>query len=488
MNFSSPTFLFYFLPIFIIIYWLLSSKLRPILLAIGSIVFYVWGDTLHFPVIVVLLILNFRLIQQIQKVESGSRQAKRLTIMAFAINICIVPAIKIFASSYYSITHLQIASLSDFTQAEGALTYLPLGLSFFTLQSLSVFIDIQKIHLYKLEFKHLNPLHYFLYLMMFPKVIAGPIARYGDIIIQLKGINVDINQISSGIGRFVTGLAKKTIIADQLAPMVNAVFELNASELTTPYAWLGLIGFSLQLYFDFSGYTDMALGIGQMLGLQLPENFDFPYLATSITNFWRRWHISLSNWFRDYLFYPLERYRSGKSNLWRYLDVLIVFLATGLWHGITINFVFWGLIHGVAIAYEISPLGGWLKRSWVGFQRLYSLSIIMIGWVFFRTVDLGDAVTFLRALIGVNQADSIIPFEKIPVMSGITWIALLAGVVLCIPIGRLLGIMNKNTIKPEGGSLMIAQLGSKIFLVIALIISIVLIIASSFQATLYSRF
>ena len=324
--------------------------------------------------------------------------------------------------------------------------------------------------------------------MMFPKVIAGPIARYGDLHTQLKGINVDISQISAGIERFIGGLAKKTIIADQLAPIVNAVFSLNGNELTTPYAWLGLIGFSLQLYFDFSGYTDMALGIGQMLGVKLPENFDFPYLATSITNFWRRWHISLSNWFRDYLFYPLERNRQGKSNLWRYLDVLIVFFATGLWHGITINFVFWGFIHGAAIAYEISPLGGWLKKSRIGFQRLYSLSIIMIGWVFFRTAGLGEAVTFLRALIGINQANSIIPFEKIPVMSGITWIALAAGVVLCIPIGQLLAKKNKTSSKKENWSFMISQSGSKISLIIALIISIVLIIASSFQATLYARF
>ncbi len=458
------------------------------MLVIGSIAFYVWGDTLHFPIIAVLLVLNFRLIQQIQKVEPGSPQAKRLAIMSFAINICIVPAIKIFANSYYSISHIQIASLSDFTQAEGALTYLPLGLSFFTLQSLSVFIDIQKIQLHKLEYKHLNPLHYFLYLMLFPKVVAGPITRFGDISFQLKGLHVDISQITFGIQRFITGLAKKTIIADQLAPMVNAVFKLNANELTTPYAWLGLIGFSLQLYFDFSGYTDMALGIGQMLGLHFPENFDFPYLATSITNFWRRWHISLSNWFRDYLFYPLERDRYGKSNLWRYLDVLIVFFATGLWHGITINFVLWGLLHGLAIAYEISPFGGRLKSSWVGFQRLYSLSIIMIGWVFFRTASLGDTFTFLHTLIGLNQANSTIPFEKIPVMSGITWIALLTGVVLCLPIGQVLRKKSDTTIKHKWMSIMISQVSSKIALIIALIISIVLIIASNFQATLYSRF
>jgi alginate O-acetyltransferase complex protein AlgI len=488
MNFSSPTFLFYFLPIFLILYWSLSSRFRPILLIMGSIVFYVWGDTLHFPIIAVLLILNFRLIQQMQKVEPGSPQAKRLTVMAFAVNICIVPAIKIFATTYYSITHIQIASLSDFTQAEGTLAYLPLGISFFTLQSLSVFIDIQKNRLNQLEPKQLNPFHYFLYMIMFPRVIAGPITRYGDISSQLKGLTVDISRISSGLERFIIGLAKKTIIADQLAPMVNAVFDLNKSELTTPYAWLGLIGFSLQLYFDFSGYTDMALGIGQMLGLQLPENFNFPYLATSITNFWRRWHISLSNWFRDYLFYPLERDRHGKSNLWRYLDILIVFFATGLWHGITINFVVWGLLHGVAIAYEISPLGGWLKRRWVGFQRLYSLSIIMLGWVFFRTASLGEAFIYLRALIGINQAHSIIPFEKMPVMSGITWIALVAGVVLCMPVGQLLGKKISDAIKSKGLSIIISQVSSKIALIIALVISIVLIIASSFQPTLYSRF
>jgi alginate O-acetyltransferase complex protein AlgI len=305
---------------------------------------------------------------------------------------------------------------------------------------------------------------------------------------QLKGLEVDLSQISAGITRFVAGLAKKTIIADQLAPMVNSVFALNSGELTTPYAWLGVIGFSLQLYFDFSGYTDMALGIGQMLGLKLPENFDFPYLATSITNFWRRWHISLSNWFRDYLFYPLERGRQGKSTLWRYLDVLIVFLATGLWHGITINFVVWGLLHGAAIVYELSPLGGWLKKSWLGFQRLYTLIIILTGWVFFRSEGLGEAFVYLRALAGLNQPRSVIPFEKLPVMGGFTWIALAAGLVFCLPIGQWLRNWMNQAIHSVGLSFLISQVASKIALVIVLLISIALIIASSFQAALYARF
>ena len=378
--------------------------------------------------------------------------------------------------------------LSDFTQGAGSITYLPLGLSFLTLQSISLIIDIYKNRLRAADTKSLNPLHYFLYLMMFPKVLAGPITRFGDISSQLEGLQVNFSQITLGMERFITGIAKKTIIADQLAPMVNAVFALDGSQLTTPYAWLGLLGFSLQLYFDFSGYTDMALGIGQMLGLKLPENFDFPYLATSIINFWRRWHISLSNWFRDYLFYPLERERQGKSDIWRYLDVLIVFLATGLWHGITINFVFWGLLHGVAIAFEISPLGVRLKNSWVGFQRLYSLSIILSGWVFFRSVNPGAAIAYFRALIGLNRTPSIIPFSKLPVMGGITWIALVAGIVFCLPIGRWLKNWISQTFPSEDFSVIVTQLGSKLALVAALIISIILIISSSFQPTLYSRF
>lgn len=335
----------------------------------------------------------------------------------------------------------------------------------------------------------LNPIYYFLYLLMFPKVIAGPISRYGEISTQLELPKVEIVNVVKGIERFIIGLAKKTIIADQLAPLVDAVFALSSSELTSHYAWLGVIGFSLQLYFDFSGYTDMAIGIGLMLGINLPENFNFPYLATSIANFWRRWHISLSNWFRDYLFYPLERFRRGKSHLWQYGNVLIVFIATGLWHGLTINFFIWGLLHGIAIAFEISPVGGWLRNSWIGIQRFYTLAIILLGWVFFRSATLTEALAFIKALIGLSSATKPIPFERLPIMSGLTWIALIVGLILCLPIHEWLTDWFRK-IKPtyDLPYELINQFASKITLIGILIASIFLILGSSFQAALYARF
>ena len=489
MNFSSPTFLFYFLPVFLSLYWLLPVSLRPWLLMVGSFIFYIWGDTLYTLLILVVLIVNYLLAQRLLKAEKGGLKSKRLMALGLLVNIGLLAAIKLYAAyEHVLITTLLIPISPGLAQELGWLAYVPSGYSFITFQALALMFDIQKGRIQTGTPARLNPLHFILYLMMFPKVIAGPITRFGELEPQLKAPKVNIDQVTAGMGRFIIGLAKKTLIADQLAPVVNAVFALDSSQLTTAYAWLGLIGFSLQLYFDFSGYTDMALGIGQMLGLKLPENFDSPYIATSIANFWRRWHISLSNWFRDYLFYPLERIRRGKTNYWQYGNILIVFLATGLWHGVTINFIIWGLLHGAAIAYENSPLGGWLKKSWIGIQHLYALFIILLGWVFFRSGSLSQAMTTLRALTGFESATSPIPFERLPITGGLFWIALIAGLILCLPVGEWLSGRIRQTESTLGLSFLIGQTGSKLALIALLILSLVLIAGAGFQAALYARF
>jgi alginate O-acetyltransferase complex protein AlgI len=488
MNFSSPTFIFFFLPIVLLVYWLMPARFRPWVLLISSILFYLWGDILYAFLIAGTLFTNYILAQRLVRVQKEGPAAKRIVVLALMLNLGVLAGVKFLVAYFPSLVSALKGSISaGFLQDLSVAAYMPLGLSFISFQALALIFDLQKGRINTTQTK-VDLLNSSLYLLLFPKVTAGPITRFGELIGQIKMPQVKIEQVMEGISRFIIGLAKKTIIADQLAPVVNSIFALNAFELTTLYAWLGLIGYSLQLYFDFSGYTDMALGIGQMLGLKLPENFDYPYIATSISNFWRRWHISLSNWFRDYLFYPLERARRGKDLRWQYADIMIVFLATGLWHGVTPNFIIWGLLHGAAVAFENTPTGGRLKKSWVGFQHFYSLSIILVGWVLFRSRDLRQAFSVIRALLGFDIAVDIIPFEKLPVTGGLVWIALIAGFIFIFPTGPWL---KKRLEKLETNQKLfpwIIQLGSKVALICLLIASLIIMVGSSFQAALYARF
>ncbi len=273
------------------------------------------------------------------------------------------------------------------------------------------------------------------YLLMFPKATSGPIARFQNITVHIRQRNFDLYQTAAGTRRFMLRFAKKALIADQLALLTSRdLFSQSPLRLPIGLAWLGLLCYTLQIYFDFSAYTDMAVGLGQALGFKFGENFNFPYLSRSITDFWRRWHISLSQWFRDYVFYPLELKRRSIPWLKQPLNILIVFLLTGLWHGITPPFIIWGLLQGAALIMESGGFGSWLKKLWLPLQHGYALTLIMLGWVVFRSPNLQYAWNYLKALAGFGKPAAILTFTAYPPVSPLTWIALAVAILFSFPI------------------------------------------------------
>lgn len=275
---------------------------------------------------------------------------------------------------------------------------LPLGISYFTFSGISYIIDIYQ----DVEKAEKNILRFSSYLIMFPKLLQGPITRFKELKNELLNPRFISEDVMQGVRRFIIGLAKKVILADSLSIAANKVFDADLTHIGASVAWYGLIAYTLEIYFDFSGYTDMAIGLGRIFGFKLPENFNFPYISRSITDFWRRWHLSLTSWFRNYLFIPLEFARKKEKHLRQQSNILIVFLLTGLWHGASLNFVLWGGYFGLILAIEASGFGKILKKVPKFIQHFYALILIMIGWIFFRITDIGEWGLFLKALFGAN--------------------------------------------------------------------------------------
>lgn len=275
---------------------------------------------------------------------------------------------------------------------------LPIGISFYTFQALSYVVDVYRSKNMggELKAQH-NILNLALYITFFPQLIAGPIVKYHDIEMQIYNRVHDIDKVAYGIKRFIYGISKKIIISNILAAVADQIFVLNPEQISNGVAWLGIICYSLQIYFDFSGYSDMAIGLGQMFGFKFMENFNYPYISQSIQEFWRRWHISLSTWFREYLYIPLGGNRKGP--LRTYINLMIVFFATGLWHGSNWNFIIWGLFHGAFLVLERRYLGKYLESNkYKVLNHIYTLLIVMIGWVFFRAESMNHALSYLEQM------------------------------------------------------------------------------------------
>ena len=387
MVFSSPTFICLFLPLTLAFYFLLPRPANNAVLVGASIVFYGWGDPVAaFALIIPSIILNFYLGKMIGAAE-GSRR-RTLLLASVGLNIAILIAFKY--------THFILVNINDVLTVLGAPTVrvpaipLPLGISFFTFHILSYLIDV-----YRGSLPPQPSLSAFtLYIINFPQLIAGPIIRYRQIANQLASRTPTLGDVEYGVLRFVTGLAKKLLIADPIGQIADVIFGVAPAELTTGAAWLGVACYALQIYFDFSGYSDMAIGLARMFGFRFPENFNYPYSAVSIQDFWRRWHMTLSAWFRDYVYIPLGGNRFGSwhtvRNLW------LVFFLTGAWHGASWNFVIWGLWHGLFLSLErLAPAKAMLEPTPRALRTGYVLLVVLIGWVFFRAPTLEYALLYL---------------------------------------------------------------------------------------------
>lgn len=393
MVFSSTIFLFLFLPVVLVLSFIFRARGRNLLLLAASLFFYAWGEGFYVLLMLASIILNYiagLLIHQ----SRGSRADRFVPALAVVLNLGLLALYKYADFLTDNLNILLIAF--DIPAMQLDPVHLPIGISFFTFQAMSYIIDVYR----KEAPAQKNPINVALYIAMFPQLIAGPIIRYHDVARQIIGRVVTLDGFAYGCRRFILGLGKKVLIANILGSVADKIFLLPAENLDAGIAWLGIVSYTLQIYFDFSGYSDMAIGLGRMFGFRFLENFNYPYISRSIREFWRRWHISLSNWFRDYLYIPLGGNRRGP---WRvYANLLIVFFLCGLWHGSSWNFVIWGFLHGAFLTLERMWGDRLLRNLFSPVRHIYVMSVVMPGWVLFRADDLAHALSYLQAMAGLG--------------------------------------------------------------------------------------
>jgi len=422
MLFTEPLFLFLFLPLLLGIYYVSPSRFRNPILIAASFIFYLAGEKLFSLVLIFSVILNYSAARVLARTKEG-RARKRVLGVGVALNLLLLGIFKY--ADFIVINLNRLLNLSSIHALPLPAMHLPIGISFFTFMGISYLVD-----LYRTQIKTpANFPSFTLYITLFPHLIAGPIVRYNDIAAEIVARHLTRPMFAEGVRRFTVGFGKKMLLANTLAFPADKIFALTSHQLTSSLAWLGLLCYALQIYYDFSGYTDMAIGLARMFGFHFPENFNYPYISASITEFWRRWHISLSTWFRDYLFFPLGVRRPA----WRiYLNLLIVFFLCGLWHGASWNFVIWGLFHGVFLVLERMGLVKLLTKVPRPLRHLYALLVILVGWVFFRAETLTRAVDYLGALGGLNHARAF--YEVSFFLNGVTLLALVFALTACLPV------------------------------------------------------
>jgi alginate O-acetyltransferase complex protein AlgI len=404
MVFSSPLFLFLFLPIVLAVYFSLQSLTsRNNWLLATSLLFYGWGEIRFTLLLLASTVINFQLGKWVDGREENSKR-KRAVALAVIINVGFL--------CFFKYAGLLIASLNVPIKAMGWTAIhvpeidLPIGISFFTFHALSYVLDI-----YRQKRPAARDLRETaLYIFFFPQLVAGPILRWNAISPQLESRGHSCADFAEGVRRFVGGLSKKMIIANSVALPADQIFALPETALSMPLAWFGIICYTIQIYFDFSGYSDMAVGLGKMFGFKFLENFNFPYAAQSIREFWRRWHISLSSWFRDYLYIPLGGNRVSEAR--NRLNLLTVFFLCGLWHGASWTFIAWGLYHGIFLVLERTSLGNMLDRLPRVIRHIYTLVAVMLGWVLFKSENFEVAKNYFIALAGFGHANDVQPIAR----------------------------------------------------------------------------
>ena len=386
MVFSSILFIFFFLPVFLLLYFIAPKKIRNTILLIFSLIFYAWGE----PIYIILMILS-TIINYILALLMNKNKKKIYLILCIIINVLLLGIFKylgFFIDNINDILNLNITNPN--------LT-LPIGISFFTFQAMSYTIDVYKKEV-PVQYNFFDLLTY---ISMFPQLIAGPIVRYETIAEELKERRVSREGFVNGFVRFLNGLFKKVLIANGIGMLWTTISSMPHSNISTLTSWLGIIAFAIQIFFDFSGYSDMAIGMGKMLGFNYLENFNYPYIATSITDFWRRWHISLSTWFRDYIYIPLGGNRCSKFKNIR--NILIVWLLTGFWHGASWNFIIWGLYYAIILLIEKYLLKNILASCPKIIKHIYALLLILIGWTIFAIEDISSLGEYLKIMFSIKS-------------------------------------------------------------------------------------
>lgn len=467
MLFSSSTFIFLFLPVVIFIYYVFLRKnrtLQNIFLLIASLIFYAWGEVSFVFVMILSIIANYFFGLYVYK-SKKTRTKRIILVLSVVFNLSILYIFKYLA---FTITNINTMFGSDIMIPNIAL---PIGISFFTFQAMSYVIDVYRgIQVQK------NVLNVGLYISFFPQLIAGPIVRYETVANQILYRKENFDDFSSGVCRFIIGMGKKVLLANSLAVVADAAFNSNISETSASFAWVGAIAYTLQIFFDFSGYSDMAIGLGRMFGFHFLENFNYPYISGSITEFWRRWHISLGSWFRDYVYFPLGGSRV-KSKFRLIFNLFVVWLLTGIWHGANWTFIIWGLMYFVLLVFE--KLTGLHKTKKLKVIRhIYTLLFVVIGWVIFRADNLSEAFSYIGVMFGSNGTiidNSAIFYVKENI------VYFIFGIICSLPI--LTSVYKKYLHNKK-----ITPIVMSVSLVIIILLSVIYIIKGTYNPFIYFNF
>ena len=423
MVFPSVEFLFFFFPVFLLFYTVVPYKNLSIL--VFSLIFYAWGEGVYILLLLGTIVINFIAAKQLSKVTVEG--AKIILSIGVFLDLAILFYYKYFGFIVGSVLKLPIP--------EDGFPLLPLGISFFIFQSISYLVDV-----YRKDAPPADSLFdVALYISMFPQLIAGPIVRYSFVAEAIKTRTVELEQFRDGTFLFVGGMCSKVLIANNAAEISDVAFSLPLEQISSLTAWIGSIAYAIQIFFDFAGYSTMAIGIGLVMGFRFPLNFNYPYVACSITNFWRRWHMSLSSWFRDYLYIPLGGNQKGSVRT--YVNLFLVFFLCGLWHGAAWNFVIWGMFHGFLLVIERLGLKGILDGGPRFLAHIYTLLMVLIGWILFRAESMDQAIVFIRSLFIIRDAE--IPSELIRILNYENLLFILMGIILSMPVvPRFLKVLN----------------------------------------------
>lgn len=465
MIFSSITFLLYFFPAVLLAYVLVPDSCKNAALLLASLLFYAWGE----PVYVILMLFSIAVNYGFGRLFEAGRDAGIKTALLRA-HLWITVTFNLLILFYFKYCNMVVCGINMLfhTAFSDTALSLPVGISFYTFQALSYVVDVYRNKARAQK----KPLDFALYITMFPQLIAGPIVRYTDIEAQLKNRKITLASFGVGAEYFTKGFAKKVLLANTLGAVFSDISALPGASLSAASAWLGAVCYSLQLYFDFSGYSDMAIGLGRMFGFSFPKNFDYPYISVSVTDFWRRWHISLSTWFREYVYIPLGGNRAGTAKHIR--NLLIVWLLTGLWHGASMNFLLWGLYYGLWLILEKYVLAGFLKRHRI-FGHIYTILIFVVGWVLFAFTDFNALGAYLAAMCGMQAG--ILDQTALYYLTG-NGALLLLGILCCTPLPYR--INRRLFVKSEW-----AAIG---FNVLLLLLCMSFLVYESYNPFLYFRF
>lgn len=472
MVFSSLVFLFVFLPIVLVLYYLSGKKYRNYLLLLASLFFYAWGEPTYVVIMLVSIGANY-LCGLLVDEKRADKVRVAGVVISVIFNICMLG---VFKYSGFFVKNINAAFNTSLPVPEIAL---PLGISFFTFQAMSYVVDV-----YRKDAKvQKNIFDLSLYISLFPQLVAGPIVRYQTVADQIEEREHDIIKFGDGVRRFIIGLGKKVLLSNSLGMLADSVFGMQTYQLTIVSTWLGILAYSLQIFFDFSGYSDMAIGLGKMFGFEFLENFNYPYISQSASEFWRRWHISLGSWFRDYVYFPLGGSRRG--NVRTYINLFIVWFLTGFWHGASWTFIAWGLYFGLLIGMEKSYLGKLLNKVPRFVRHIYLLLVVMIGWVFFRADSFSYSIEFIKNMffMGTNVIFDGVAASYI----NDYWFVLVLSMIFCMPIvdwfRRKIEVANDKILESN-----ISYVLNSVVYTGILLIVIFKLVNSTYNPFLYFRF